>query len=399
MIKLSPQRAALVLAGSAIALSAAMLPAQAATNGWRIDSELAVRGATSGFFSIDAVSARDAWAAGVTLNDKNGTFQPVLKYWAGKNWQPVALPAAIASRWQNSFPIFTQVAASSATNAWVFSSYPGGHYLHLNGKQWSLGSLPASSSAGTSIEITAVADLGDDSAWAFGAELDLAGSTQAAIPYAAHFDGSKWTGQTLPGQGAITAVSVASSGTVWAVVGRPNAAVGPVSVQGTTRPLVLQWTTTDGWQRAAVQPALPTGANLTSVQAAPGGAVWIGGSVPDTDKGKTPFAAQWTAPAPAWTPTNLGGPSAGKWELTDMAPDGSGGLWGVTVAGNVKGEPERLWHLTGSTWSQATPSFGKDEWILVQLAAVPGTPSVWGAGNLRSGTTRDGLIAIGGPTP
>ena len=59
-----------------------------------------------------------------------------------------------------------------------------------------------------------------------------------------------------------------------------------------------------------------------------------------------------------------------------MARDGAGGLWGVTVAGDVKGEPERLWHLTGATWSQVKPAFGNRQWILTQLAAVPGTSSV-----------------------
>ncbi len=82
-----------------------------------------------------------------------------------------------------------------------------------------------------------------------------------------------------------------------------------------------------------------------------------------------------------------------------MAPDGRGGFWGVAVAVNVKGEPERMWHLTGTTWSRVTAGFGKRQWILTQLAAVPGTSSVWGVGALKAGTSEDGLVAIDGPTP
>ena len=46
MIK-SSSRAAIVLSASAIALTAAMLPAQAATSGWRVNAELATRGSVS----------------------------------------------------------------------------------------------------------------------------------------------------------------------------------------------------------------------------------------------------------------------------------------------------------------------------------------------------------------
>ena len=326
MSKLSSRRAAVVLSGSAIALTAALLPAQAATSGWRVRAEFAVRGATSAVESIDAVSARDAWASGVNLYDSRGTFQPVLRHWTGKKWQFVALPSRVASRWQRSFPIFTQVAASSASNLWVVSSYPGAGYLRLARKHWTLGGLPGSTSAGTSIEITAV--------------------------------------------------SVASSGSVWAVVGLPNSAISPVAIQGTVKPLVLHGTPARGWQQAAPQPMLPAGANLTTVQAAKGGTVWIGGSVSNADKGTTAVSARWAPRASAWTIADLGRASAAKWELTAMARDGAGGMWGVTVAGDVKGEPERLWHLARAIWSQVRPAFGNRQWILTQLAAVPGTSSV-----------------------
>ena len=399
MIKLSSRRAAVVLSSSAIALTAAALPAQAATTGWRVNAEFAVRGASSAMFSVDAVSASDAWATGVTLNAKKDTFQPVLRHWTGKNWQPVTLPSAVAKSWQNSFPIFTQVAASSASNVWVFSSYPGGRYLHLNGKRWGLGGLPGGGTpAGTAVEVTAVSDLSKNNAWAFGAKVNLASSTPTAVPYAAHFNGRKWTSQRMPGKGAVTAVSVVSSASVWAVVGQPNTALSPVAVQGTITPLVLHWTPTGGWHQAAVQPALPAGANLASIQTAPGGTIWIGGLVKN-GRGTTAFAAHWAAPGSAWTLADLGSPSAATWELTDIAPAGGGGLWAVAVAGNVKGQPARLWHLTGETWSQVAPAFGKSQWILVQLAAVPGTTSVWGAGVLKSGKTGNGFIALDGPTP
>ena len=57
MIK-SSRRAAVVLSGTALALTAAMLPAQAATTGWRVNAELSTPGNVSVLFSVDAVSRR-----------------------------------------------------------------------------------------------------------------------------------------------------------------------------------------------------------------------------------------------------------------------------------------------------------------------------------------------------
>ena len=82
-----------------------------------------------------------------------------------------------------------------------------------------------------------------------------------------------------------------------------------------------------------------------------------------------------------------------------MAASGRGGIWGLAIARNVNGQPARLWHLSGATWSKVAPDFGKHEWIMAQLASVPGTNSVWGVGALKVGKSGAGLIAVDGPTP
>ncbi len=401
MIKASSRRAAVVLSGSAIALTAGLLPAQATTSSWRISAELHTPGKINLVFGVDAVSARDAWATGVTANNKTATFKSVLRHWTGNGWHSVTLPSRVAKRWNSGAPLFTQIAASPAGDVWVFNGFLRGSYLHRSGNRWSTGGLPGGGgTAGPSLAITAARDFGKDNAWAFGGKVSLASPTTAKTsPYAAHFNGSKWTAQTLPGRGEITAVSADSASSMWAVVGSPSGLTSPGPVIGSSRPSVLHWTAKAGWLQAAVQPVLPAGANLTSVVAEPDGTVWIGGSVKNGAKGTTAFAAKWTTAASAWTLARLGGATSGKWGLGDMAPDGRGGIFGVALAINVKGEPERLWHLAGTTWSRVAQHFGKHEWIFTQLAAVPGTHSVWGVGALKVGKGEDGLIAINGPTP
>ncbi|HEY2639323.1 MAG TPA: hypothetical protein VGI66_05510 [Streptosporangiaceae bacterium] len=398
MIKSLPRRAAVVLAGGAIGLTAVMLPAQAAANGWRVSAEIGSRGSLDLMFGVDAVSARDAWATGFSQSTKNFTTKIVLRHWTGASWHEVSLPARLAKRWNSNFLASTP-AASSARDVWVFDGTPHGGFLHLSGTRWSMGTLPGGgASPSHPIEVLAAKDFGRDNTWAYGARVNLGITTSVAVPYAFHFNGRRWTGQTVPGKGAITAVSAVSPSSVWAVVGRPS----PLRfglIRGSPRPLVLHWTAATDWQRAAVQPMLPAGANLTSVVAQPDGTVWIGGSVKNGAKGTTALVAKWTTGASAWTLTRLGGASSGKWTLADMVPAGRGGIVGLGVAINVKGQHERLWQLTGSTWSRVTPNFGKPEWTLFQLAAVPGTASVWGVGAISVGQSADGLIAIDGPTP
>ena len=56
MIKLTSRHAALVLAGSAVALAGGVLPAQAATTGWRAVAKVSVKGDETLLTGVDAVA-------------------------------------------------------------------------------------------------------------------------------------------------------------------------------------------------------------------------------------------------------------------------------------------------------------------------------------------------------
>jgi hypothetical protein len=80
-------------------------------------------------------------------------------------------------------------------------------------------------------------------------------------------------------------------------------------------------------------------------------------------------------------------------------PDGHAGVWALGVSFQQQAT-QRLWHFTGGRWTgPQRPAFGGTAGELLQLAAVPGTGSVWGAGIVAHGDKLDGLIAIDGPTP
>lgn len=350
--------------------------------------------------SVDAVSKADAWAVGFSIKNKNSNRPPqtVIRHWTGKAWRLVTLPAKIAKNWAKAEPILTAVGASSPRNVWIVGGFSGS-YLRLNGRHWSVGHLPGTSaSSGALVEVTEVKVISSTNVWAFGERDAFSAGGDSVTPYAAHYNGSKWSRATVPAPaseaGMIVAVSVASAQQMWAVENTQSEPSNSPPV--TDPPVVLEWTPGTGWQDAATQPTLAVGDQLSTVAAEPNGDVWFGGSTSNTAKGTTPLAAEWNGTT--WSVAALpGAASTADWALASLAPDGSGGLWALAAADNR--QTQRMWHLHGTTWSQVTPNFGKHEWLLQALAQVPHTSSVWAVGATRRGSSADGMIAIEGPTP
>lgn len=400
MIKLTSRGAALVLAGSAVALAGGMLPAQAATTGWRSVAKISVKGDETLLTGIDAVAKGDAWAVGGAVTAKGTKPVGIVEHWTGQSWKRITLPAAVARKWNAdsglSFPV---VGASSARNVWAFgqnlgSSSASDEYLRLNGRKWTVGTLPGTKLAsGHLVFITATRVISSKDVWVFGGKLTA--SATSFSPYAAQYNGHKWISKSIPGTGAVVDISEVSAGNIWAALGTPQlfAAGGGV---GANAPAVDHWNG-KAWSVAPVQPTgLPSGANLSSILAVKGGHVWIGGGATNSKGGTSEFAAELTGST--WTATTLPATASAKdFALTSMAPDGHGGIW--AAAGGVAVSKVRIWHRTGGAWTSSSPAFGSSERTLFQLAAVPGTSSVWGVGVVARSKRDVGLIALVGPTP
>jgi hypothetical protein len=226
VIKLASRCAAVVVAGSALTLAVGLLPAQAATTGWRIETTVAVRGSETLFAGVAASSPADAWATGFSAKDKGTSSpKPLIRHWTGKAWRSVTLPAKVARAWANVAPVDALVGAASARSVWVFGSFTGS-YLRLSGSRWSLGQLPGvSEKSGALVLIDAVKVINGTNVWAFGERDSVSGSQEVSAPYAAYYNGHKWAKVTVPGTGAITAVAAVSSSDIWAVESAESSSV------------------------------------------------------------------------------------------------------------------------------------------------------------------------------
>jgi hypothetical protein len=414
MLRSALARTAAVLAGSAVVIAGATLSAGAASTaaaGWRAVTTIGVKGREAVFTGVDAVSAGDAWAAGFAGTSGGKNPEALIEHWAGRSWQPARLPAKVAKAWNAAGPTYVVTGATSATNVWAVTEFPGrgngsDEYLRLSGRTWSTGTLPGTSTAqGRLAFITAVVVLGKANVWAFGGTLASSGTAASFAPYVARYNGIRWSTVRAPGRGMITAAGAITAHNMWAVTGTAGIADGIPAGSSAAPSEVLHWNGGSSWQKAAAQPSLPAGADLTSIGISPGRQIWIGGDVPTSTGGTAvqftdEFAGRtWAAPADLpHSGATAGGSGGVPYQIESLVPVAGGGEW--ALSDNFSGVAPKLWRYGAGQWTQvASPTLGSKHRALVQLSAVPGTASVWGVGELGSVSSSKALIALTGPTP
>lgn len=377
--------------------------AASARTGWRVSATFGPKTGVTVLPSITASSGDDAWAAGTSA--VHAKQSALLEHWTGKSWQRLNLSATTAAELNNYVPGLSVLAASSTSrDLWEFRTAAQAGFAHYNGKRWSFGSLPAPKlSASTKVAEVLMASgvvVSRTDVWAFGSVLTTTGS---ALPYAAYYNGRRWTTTPVPGTGVAVAVTAVSARHVLVLLGTDEF-VG----FGTGKPTVVNWNGSR-WQALPKQPAVLPGIENATRLAVSGGHVWIGGDYsPGIVGGEirfADFAAELTRSG--WHTADLPGASSIDYELDSLVPDGHGGLWGLgTCLANCFNNQnrrlsQRLWHFTGGRWSApAAPRFGGAAGELESLAVVPGTSTIWGAGVLYpTGSSAVGLIALAGPAP
>jgi hypothetical protein len=399
VIRLAAGAASILLIGGIAATASACEASQASTSQpsalaqqWRVAATFSASGGATRIADIDAVSGSDAWAGGGTyFSAKKST--PLLAHWDGHSWRRVTLPAQTGKAWLADG--ISSVGASSATNVWAFGEFgrAGIRYAHLSGHRWIAGGIPGTAVSRSRLSLTAlgpVSVISPTDVWVFGVRL----SGQRVTPYAAQFTGHRWVTRTVPGTGAIVAATVISPHDIVALAGSAQ-----FLGLGTSTPTVVRWNGRR-WLPLPVRLHVPEPDNV-SAMAVSDGHVWIGGDHPVGFSSEEYFAAELTGST--WKVTNLKGTAADgiAGTLISMVPDGEGGLWGL-AASLTAGSAERLWHFTHGRWqAPVSPRFGGTSAALIQLAAIPGTRSVWAAGAVSRGGSAAtyGLIAVAGPTP
>jgi hypothetical protein len=317
-----------------------VLPAQAASSGWRQVLSRHYGAAThfSTFGAVVAISAKNIWALGGT--DLENSFQPsgapVAVHWNGSHWSNVSMPAGVTGT-------IGTVSAVSATDIWAATFY-GGYVLHYNGTHWSVAThLPQSGPlAGTISGLTAFSA---KNVWVFGEGRGAVGAQGTW-----HYDGHKWTQWLGNADGLVTA-SALSAKDIWAV--------GSIKVPFGS----IERFNGSSWR--AVTAAALAGLAFDGVNAFSDANVWVTATAANNlfKSSLLHFTNHWSKVAVPWVVEARGA----------VTSDGRGGLW---VAGaNNTGKWYAMHRTSAGVWNRVAIT----GWTW-DMAHVPGTTSELSAG-------------------
>jgi hypothetical protein len=213
-------------------------------------------------------------------------------------------------------------------------------------------------------DITAVAALGEDRAWAIGYRLKGISELE---PLALRWDGASWTQEsTLPAGSFPQVLAVRSADDIWA------AGMDTAHWDG------RKWTTRTLQQDTAGRlypDAMATGAD---------GKVWLAGrAVPGSVKNGVPAIQSWDGTR--WQKQTL--PDVGKGELSSVVVVSSDDVWaaGATYATDDEAQTALLLHWDGTSWKKvaAPASTGRaGTWFGAMTALGP--DDVWAVGGATS---------------
>lgn len=307
------------------------------------------------FGDLAVLGVRDAWLGGVAC--ANDRCAIIVRHWDGKAWREVPVPAALANT-----PVgqgTEAVAATSASSAWVFAGRGAGSsaeytaVLHWTGKGWA---------APVRLEPEAISGAVATSAtdvWAFGQ------SKSSSQPgYVAHFNGKTWTQQGLFPFIAGPATALSGSD-IWVGGVTLGQSAGIEHWDGQ----VWRQTPVPRWNRANI-------VHVNGFAALAPGDVWADVTIFGTEPVPAVEMLHWNGTA--WA--HVAFPYAGG-DITQVVSDGHGGIW-VSDTG-TRAHPPWLCHYSDGHWSRTVaPVLPGYQLSLSNLALIPGTRSIWAAGDL-----------------
>ena len=348
---------AAVLAGSSLGL-AGVLPASAATRpDWRIvfsHHYPQSNGADSAYGAVVAPGRNDAWALGGSQLASNGGY-PVAEHWNGRRWRTAALPPGLHG-W------IAAASASSPANIWAVSVY-NGYVLHWDGSRWRVAKRFKETSYPSAL--TGVTAISRTDVWVFGGV--ITGVTPLVGFGTWHYNGKTWT--KIRGQGRnVAQASALSASDIWGIGGYHPAYAQVDHYNGTT------------WRAVPFPASL---GNPRYILAASRHQVWLAGENYSAS-GAYPVLGRWNGKT--WHRVALRAPAASV--LGPISADGHGGIW--VQAQDTKRTRTLLLHRSASgAWTTDTL---RPASLVEDLALVPGTTSMWGAGAYF--TTGAGTAAI-----
>jgi hypothetical protein len=171
--------------------------------------------------AVSGVGPSDLWAVGWDVNEQTATIAMLFEHFDGSTWKAVPSPTPLGT-----FQFAEAVRAVSANDVWAVGNDQTGSQgktlaAHWDGTSWKIVSTPSlNDGIAPQNFLTGVTSAGTNDVWASGYE-DNVNSQNFAKPYMAHWDGNTWTLNLTPNSGGegnrLRATMALSATDVWAV--------------------------------------------------------------------------------------------------------------------------------------------------------------------------------------
>jgi len=326
---------AVIAATAAASYPALAAPATAQT--WHIVKQVHT-GSFGGFSAVTAVGKNGGWAFG------QGSV-PTAWRRSGSTWTQVPFPG-------KSGEVVVVARATSATNVWAFTDYgTRSRALRWNGHSWSV-------EATFSRELGGAVVFSPTNVWVFGQPYYPSGGLGAW-----HYNGHTWSavasGRGLEGGSAL------SANDIWAFDGSD----------------VAHWNG-HTWSRTSVAHLLPAkqelnGPAVTGVYAESPHNVYAIGNGNLEDEGGPIVILHYNGYQ--WSKVAEGNYGDGTQPDQEATSDGHGGLW-IPMPFASDGQQSYLLHYSGGHLTQAGLPGGTSRMTVQDVALIPGTSAVLGAG-------------------
>lgn len=330
------------------------------------------------FDDVDALSAHNAWAAGVEESDgsepENDVVRPLIKHWDGGSWTRVKVPPL------RGYTSLSAIDALTADDVWAVGSRTirgrSGFrqvYLHWNGAGWREVAAPAHD-RGVVIDVAAVSHR---DVWAVGWDH----GDHSLMIRIWHWNGARWSRAPAPRvPGDLESVDL--------VRGHVVAAGYDYSSASPSAALLLTWTGND-WRRVPIDGAIAPAGGISSI-----GGRWLVGDRP-VEGSDLPWVVRRTGDG--WTSLPVDGLDT-QMRPYAVAETETGEGWAVGYRYIDGEEPSDQWaivHGDASGWSDAPlpTGFETAEGRLTGITAVPGADTLLAVGLLRrEGYTRPVML-------
>jgi len=233
-------RIGLGLAAAALATTAWLPGAAAASTGWQVAFQAHTGASTiyNGLTSVSASGKASDWAVGGTDLSGGTPGAPVAEQWNGTSWQAATLPSGLTGT-------LGAVSTPAPNDGWAVSQLTG-YALHWDGTAWSVAKTWPEQQLAR--QLTGVTAFGPANVWVFGVtstaltglqfsdilaisatNIWVTATKPGRLPQQLlHFDGTNWTSVPVPSAVQVRQIAPDGSGGLWFSAAR-NSSQAPVA--------------------------------------------------------------------------------------------------------------------------------------------------------------------------